>query len=1071
MDVKDKKDQSSAMNQSSYGGISGWFVLHPNAAKILLMILLLGGYVGMTSLPQEVFPPFAPSRVDINIPVRGGTASDVEELVVKKVEESLEGLAGIERVIANSTDQGARISVELVSGADQNSLLSLIKSRVDGISGLPVSSEPPVFSLPEPVGPVQFINITGDVPLPALLGQAVKLKGELSRLEGISYAVIENEPDMPLYIDIDPDKLQQYQLSLTDVADTINRYSVNIAGGSIQTLGNRYQLRADTLGNLASDFVDIPIVSAQSGVSVRLGEIASIKLTADDDYVAGKFNGQPSLMLSVYRDPSVPFSLASSSISELLEVKKSELSPAIELVAWQDESREFTTRISLLVKNGVGGFIIICLLMGIFVNPQIAIWTAIGIPISILGAMGLIHFTGLDLSLNAVTLLGFLIALGMIVDDALVIGESIHHETQVNGYTQQSVVDGVNKVAIPATFGVLTTIAAFFPLTLTEGDMGSKLGGVGMVVICCLIVSLVESKFVLPSHLRHPSKTLKKPMFNSLNSLSVRAARRMELFVERYYRPLLDWVLLRPLRSLAMALGVLVFSIAMIPLGILKMAIIPNIADFALQASFQFHPSVAPEIRETIGDRATQHLQQVGEDIKQKYELDYEPIKYISQHYNGSELVVDVELEEAMGAPYDAYEIQQMWRDSMPYVPGISSLSIDAGSGSSEKIAIELSGNNIESLRALSAELRGYLASQDDVVDIRDSELANMIEYRFNPTDFAKSLNISDRDIIGQIRAAYYGHEAQRITVGEREARVMVRLDSDYRHSLTELHDMLIPIDAVAGGVDGQPSKHYIPLSQLVTIEQFVVPSEIRRINKQRTITVYANTKMNTRSPEDVAEEMGESVLPEMVKAYPGVTFSIEGEAKEANKSVSSILSSAGLAGFILFSLMALPLGSFRYPALILCLIPFGMIGAVWGHITYGLTFSLMSIFGVIALAGVLINNGLLVIDQYLSNIKAGRDIKMSIKLACERRFRPIVLTSATTLAGLMPLMWEGDPEALWLVPIAISLGIGLLFATLITLIIFPVMVFLLDRSRAMNNVSTEENSEVGGAHSIPNAS
>lgn len=1028
------------------GGISGWFVLHPNAAKILLMILLLGGYVGMTSLPQEVFPPFAPSRVDIDIPVRGGTAGDVEELVVKKVEESLEGLAGIERIIANSTDQGARISVELTQDVDQNSLLSLIKSRVDGISGLPVSAEPPVFSLPEPVGPVQFINISGDIPLPALLSQALKLKSDLSLLEGISYAVIENEPEMPLYIDINADKLQQYQLSLTDVANTIQRYSVNVAGGSIQTLGNRYQLRANTLGNLASDFVDIPVVSAESGVSVRLGEIAKISLAPDDDYIAGRFDGKPSLILSVYRDPSVPFSKAASEIKSLLEQKQAALSPAIELVAWQDESREFTTRISLLVKNGVGGFLIICLLMGIFVNPQIAIWTAIGIPISICGAMGLIHFVGLDLSLNAVTLLGFLIALGMIVDDALVIGESIHHETVTRGYSPESVVAGVNKVAVPATFGVLTTIAAFFPLTLTEGDMGSKLGGVGMVVICCLIISLIESKFVLPSHLRKPSKTLQKPMFSKLNRFSDAAAERMQRFVENRYRPLLNWVISKPKRSLLAACSILVVSVAMIPLGVLKMAIIPNIADFALQATFQFHPSVAPSIRESIGNRATEQLYVVGEEIKNQHELEYNPIKHVSQHYSGSELIVDVELEEKFGAPYDAYDIQQMWRDSLPYVPGISALSIDAGSGSSEKIAIELSGENIESLRALSKELRDHLASQDDVVDIRDSELANMIEYRFVPTDFAKSLNISDIDIIEQVRAAYYGHEAQRITVGEREARVMVRLDDQHRHSLTELQDMLIPIQSNAD--TSGSGKHYIPLSELVSIEKHTVPSEIRRINKQRTITVYANTKMNTRSPEDVAEEMGESILPEMVKAHPGVTFSIEGEAKEANKSVSSILSSAGLAAFILFSLMALPLGSFRYPALILCLIPFGMIGAVWGHIAYGMTFSLMSIFGVIALAGVLINNGILLIDQYSENLKEGADFQDAIKKACERRFRPIVLTSLTTLAGLMPLMWEGDPEALWLIPIAISLGIGLLFATIITLVVFPAMIYLLDKGR-----------------------
>jgi len=1027
------------MNTSNTGMVA-WFVSHKNAAKILLLLLIFVGISGVSGLKQEVFPPFAPSQVVITIPTQGATAGEVEDLIVRKVEESLEGLVGIQRVVAVSSSQGASVNVELTPDVNQQTLLSLIKSRVDSISSLPDFSESPTYQLPERSGPVMAVNIYGDVPLTTLYQQALKLRTEVSALEGVTFAEIQNEPEMNIYIDIKPERLQQYRLDISDISQRISQYSVNLSGGVVDTSSGRIQLRTDTMGKTVNDFKRIPIISNNAGEGVFLEEIAEIRIKPDDQYIIGEFNGQKSLTVAVNRNPSVPFAVAKEVIQAYIDEAHTRLQPKLSLLVWQDETREFTSRISLLLKNGIFGFIIICIFMGVFVDPKVAFWTALGIPISIIGAMGLIHYAQLDISLNAITLLGFLIALGMIVDDALVIGESIHHETLRSGHTAESVIAGAYHVATPATFGALTTVAAFFPLVLTEGEMGSKIGGIGVVVICCLIVSLVESKLILPAHLRKPSRFFNLGIFTSLNQLNKKATAMLLSIANNYYLPVLKKVIAMPIRSILFMLALLFGTIGMVPLGVIQVAAIPKIADFALQVTIQYHPSLSSAQQKDISVIAVNSLRDVNDQFKENFSLDYNPIKHINQQYTGNQLIIDIELEEIFGAPYDAYDVQQEWRDTLPYISGVSSISIDAGSGSGDKIAIQLSGPSLPELRKASAALQDYMNNQDDIVDIRDSELESVTEYQIQASDYAKAIGLDDTSMIQYVRRAFHGDEAQRITIGDREMRVLVRFDNQHRQSLSALDDMLITVKN-ANGIN-----QYIPLMQLVNIDKNNVASEIIRIDKQRTITVYADTRANTRSAEDVVGDIEDNVLPNLFADYENLSYSIEGEAKEANKSISSLLSGVALVICVLFSLMAIPLGSFRYPALILCLIPFGIIGAFWGHFIYGTTFSLLSIFGVIALAGVIINNGLLIVDQYRSYLPLYKSVDQALREACIRRFRPIVLTSLTTFLGLVPLLWEGDPEALWLVPIAISLGFGLLMATFITLFLFPAMLMLSDR-------------------------
>lgn len=1020
--------EAAIMNKSR--GFLARFIAHPIASKTLLIVFILAGVSGMFSLRQEVFPPFAPNRIDISMEVRGASAKEVEQLVVRKIEQELAELTEIERIVANAYQDFAYFQIELAPDADASKALLLIKSQVDGISSFPAYAEPPIFTMPKMTGPLLLVNLHGQMPVGALYEQALELSKQLALLPGITLAEIEDAPEMEVSVAVAPLDLYRYKLSLDDVANAISASSLNLSAGDIHTSGGKLMLRSEQLALSAHEFNRVIIKSFPNGQHLKVGDIAQVSIKPVESYTLSRFNGEPSLTIAIRRDENLSLSHASEQVREFLANYQTRLGTEMTATVWKDDSREFTSRTQLLLEDGFFGFLIICLVMGIFVHMRVAFWTAVGIPVSMLGALGIMNLGGWDISLNAITLFGFLIASGLIVDDAIVIGESINQETERHGYTLDNVIRGAERVAMPTTFGALTSIAAFYPLTLTEGKMGSQMAGIGIVVICCLAASIIVSKLILPNHLRQPSPSWTK--LGWLTRIQTGANSWLTRITQGPYKTLLISCLRRPVLLLGIALGFFVLSGLIMASGIIRTVTLPNIADYEIDGTFTIDANLTPAQREQIGERILLSLHQTNREFRALHQLDYDPIMLNLMTVDGSTIIVEVEINHAENAPFDAHVLANAWRDRVPQLPELESVSIASGPNSDEQVAIQLSSENNADLMQAKEAVKTHLSSIEGVVDIRDNSQAKSTDILINSTPQGEAIGVSQRWLTNAVRSAFYGVEAQRIQQGEQESRVMVRYDDEHRNTLYDLADMQMIL----------PSGELSSLDSVATLAPQNTDSLIQRIDARRAITVYANT-IGGVDAEGVAEAVVDDFLPQLLAQYPELSYSIEGEAKEAAKSISSLVSGSVLALFVMFALMAIPMQSYRYPLIILAILPLGFIGTVIGHLLFPIDYSLISMFGLIALMGVMINSGLLLVDCFNYNLSQGMNKHDAIVESCTRRFHPILLTALTTFGGLMPLLWETDPESLWLVPIAVSLGVGVIVSTAITLLVLPALLNL----------------------------
>lgn len=1016
-----------AMNKSR--SFLAGFIAHPIASKTLLIVFILAGLTGMFSLRQEVFPPFAPNRIDMSMDIRGASAREVEQLVVLKVEQQLAELTEIYRIVANAYQDRAYFQIELAPDVDVNKALILIKSQIDGISSFPAYAEPPVFSVPKTTGPLLLINLHGNVSSHLLYEQALELSRQLMLLPGITLAEIEDAPEMELSVEVQPGDLYRYKLTLGDIAAAIRASSLNLSAGDINTTGGRLTLRSENLALNAHQFEKLVIKSFANGQRLTLAEIASVRVKPVEGYSISRFNGRPALTISIRRDDKTSLSVASDEVQQFLGGYQKKLGNELSVTLWKDDSREFTSRTGLLLEDGFFGFLIICLVMGIFVHMRVAFWTAVGIPVSMLGALGIMYLSGWDVSLNAITLFGFLIASGLIVDDAIVIGESINQETSRFGYTLDNVIQGAQRVAMPTTFGALTSIAAFYPLTMTEGKMGSQMAGIGMVVICCLAASIIVSKLILPNQLRNPGSPWSRVSW--LQKVQGKANSGLNYVTHGPYKKILLKCLERPIVPIASILLLFVLSILVMVSGLVRTVTLPNIADYEIDGAFTIDPNLTAIQREELGNRLLSSLDRTNNLLKKQHQLEYNPIMLNLMRIEGDRIIFEVEINHDELAPFDAHEVANVWRNQVPKIPELASVSIASGPNSDEQVAIQLSSENLDDILQAQENVKRYLEKIPGVVDVRDNAQEKSTDILIESNVQGEAISATQDWLTNAVRSAFYGVEAQRIQQGDQESRVMVRYASDYRNSLNDLTEMKILL----------PNGNLAALDTVAVLTPKVSDSLIQRIDARRAITVYANT-IGDLDAEGVAETVVEDFLPELARQYPGLGYSIEGEAKEAAKSISSLVSGSLLALFAMFALMAIPMKSYRYPFVILSILPFGFIGTVIGHLIFPIDYSLISMFGLIALMGVMINSSLLLVDCFNQNMELGLSKKDAITESCLRRFHPILLTALTTFGGLMPLLWETDPESLWLVPIAVSLGVGVVVSTALTLLLLPVLLY-----------------------------
>ncbi len=1035
-------------------GAVRWMTTNHVAANLLMLVLILGGIIKAPHIKQEVFPEVSLDRISVVVAYPGAGPEEVEEGILLKIEEGLTGIDGIKQLKSSADEGSGTVIAELYASQDSDQVLQDIKSEVDRIITFPEDAEKPVISKMLNRREVISVVVYGEVGERSLRQLAETVRDELLELPGITQVDLGGIRPFEISIEIPEERLRQYHLTLDQVASKIRSASLDLPGGSIKTTGGEILLRTKERRYFGPEYADIVILGNPDGSQVTLGDIAHVVDGFEDSDEFARFDNLPAAMVKVFRIGDQKPTDISELVLNYIDNKQLQLPDTVKLATWNDRSEIFESRMSLLQKNALYGLGLVIIILGLFLEIRLALWVMLGIPISFFGTLFLMPFIGV--SINMISLFAFILALGILVDDAIVVGENIYEHRQTGKPFAKAAIDGALEVAIPVTFSILTTVAAFMPLIFVSGMMGKFIKVIPLIVIALLLTSLVESLFVLPAHLalgkrRGESRGLLGMIDRTRRSFG----RNLDRFVAGPYRRTLELNISYRYVSLAIALAALILTIGIVKGGVIKLIFMPEVDGDRIIAAVQMTRGMPIEATTEVQQRLVETaLETVAEYDRQRppgetilrniYSVVGGTISvggpggnFSSSGTHLTNVAMFLTKSEQRGIP--ATEISARWREKMGEMPGIESLTFASNLiHMGANIDVRLAHERFEVLEKASNRLRAVLAEYPGVGDIEDSYSRGKREIKLRLKPAARTLGITETDLGRQVRAAFYGAEALRLQRGRNEIKVMVRYPKENRRALSDLENLRIRT----------PAGEEVPLSVAASISQGYGFSQINRTDRKRVINVTASVDSHKNNAQDILTELKAKVLPQLIADYPGLSFDLEGEEKERAESMQSMLGGFQLALLIIFALLAIPFRSYSQPLLIMAAIPFGMIGAVLGHILMGFDLSLLSLFGVVALSGVVVNDSLLLIDRTNRNRRKGMDLHQSLVEAGTRRFRPIILTSLTTFCGLMPIILETSVQAQFLIPMAISLAFGILFATGITLLLIPGLYMILEDIR-----------------------
>ncbi|KMT66356.1 efflux RND transporter permease subunit [Catenovulum maritimum] len=1020
-----------------------WFTKNHVAANLLMAAIIAAGLLSLTyRIPLEVFPSIDSDKISIKVSLRGSTPEDAELSIATRIEEALFDLEGIEELTSRSTEGGSTITVEVEQGYNPRDLLDDVKNRVDSINTLPDEAERPIISLAVRKRDVIDVTISGkDVSEKEIKQIAEKVRDDLLKLDGVTQVSLEGVRQYEIAVELDQDTLRQYDLTLSQVANAINRSSLDLSAGNIRTEGGDILIRSKGQAYQQDEFERIVLKSHANGTVLTLGDIAKITDGFEETALKTRLDGNFAATISVYRVGQQSAISVADQVKLYINTEQANMPQGIKLGYWSDDSRIVKNRIATLVSNALQGGILVLILLSLFLRPAVAFWVFIGIPVSFLGAFFIMPFLGI--SLNIVSLFGFIVVLGIVVDDAIVTGENVYKHLGGSENGLQAAINGTKEVAVPVTFGVLTTVAAFLPIFFMEGNRGKIFAQIPAVVVPVLLFSLVESKFVLPAHLKYlkVSKDISKQ--TRLQQWQQGFASGFEQAILKYYKPALDFCINHKSSTVISFAGILILVISAAMAGHAKFTFFPRVPSETITATLTM-PSGTPF---EVTDKHITRMTAIAQQLQDKYidEITNESIimHVLSRTGSGGnaawgQVRFQVTPPETRANTMTTQSLAREWRKLIGDIPGAEELIYRSEIGrSSDPIDIQLRGNNTQLLAKLSEQIKQRLQTYPTVFEIRDSMEDGKEELQIELKTEAYLLDISRSDIIRQVRQAFFGVEAQRIQRGRDDVRVMVRFPREERESIASLKDMLITT------TKGQK----VPLSQVAVLKPGKSPSAIYRQDGYRTLNVRADLdKENTNVTVLNADMSG--FLKELIGQYPEVDYVMRGEAEEQADSFSSLFWGVTAALVAIYVLLAIPLGSYSVPLIVMSVIPFGVIGAVLGHWLIGMHLTLMSLLGLLALLGIVVNDSLVLVD-YIGKMRAkGHDVLEAVLTAGAARFRPVMLTSMTTFIGLMPLLFEKSTQAQFLIPMAVSLGFGIIFATLITLILVPVNYLLVYQIR-----------------------
>ncbi len=1025
------------------------------AANILMFFLLAGGAISLSRLPVKVFPDLETQMITVRVPYLGAAPAEVEEGVCMRVEEAIAGIEGIDRIRSIAQEGMGTVIAELTEDADPRKVLDDIKAEVDRIETFPEEAEKPVIS--EVTNRTQVITVVlhGDVPETSLKYLAERVRDDLTGNSIISQAEIRGMRNFEIDVQVSEDTLRKYGLSFAQVAEAIRRNSVDIPGGTIKTRGGEILVRGKGQRYRGPEFEDIVVRATPDGAVLRLGDIARVVDGFEDTDVGSRFDGTPAASIRVYRigDQSA-LEIADSVKGYVRETLRPSLPAGVKADTWEDRSKILHSRIDLLVRNGRWGLILVFLSLSLFLDLRLAFWTTMGIPVSFLGAMFILP--AFHVSINMVSLFAFITCLGMVVDDAIVVGENVFTYREQGMDPLVASIRGVREMAVPVTFSVLTTVAAFVPLAWVSGRMGQIMKTIPVVVVSVLLISLAEALFILPAHLAMSRKReVTGPIARAQNWFRT----GLERFINGPYARLLESSLRNRYTTLALAVAILLATVGLVAGGHIKFNFMPRIDSDQMTAELAM-PKGTP-LETTLG--VVERIESAAREVGREYDARRPSggpsvIRHIATTLgeqpraariaggghteavggeSGSHLAeVTVELLPGEERGISSAEMADRWRELVGEVPGATMLSFSSNLFSvGEDINVELSHHDFATLVKAADRLKRLVARYPGVGDVADSFEPGKVELKIRLTPLGHNLGLTLADLAGQVRQAFYGDEAERIQRGRDDIRVKVRYPEATRRTLAALDELRIRL----------PNGTQIPFTTVAEVHEGRGYSVINRTDRRRVVTVTGTVNEGVANANDINRELRARVLPQLKEDFPGLAYTFGGVQREQGKSMKSLAENFILAQLAIFCLLAIPLRSYTQPLIIMSAIPFGLVGAVLGHIVMGYDLALLSGMGIVALTGVVVNDSLIMVDLINKERAEHLPIAQVIRDSGIRRFRPIMLTTITTFFGLTPMILERSMQARFLIPMAISLGFGVLFATAITLVLVPSLYRILE--------------------------
>ena len=1028
-------------------GVIRWFTYNDVAANLLMLLIILAGLYALPKIPMEILPQFEYDVINIRIANPGATSEEMERDVVMRVEEAIHDLPGIKEIVSTAVEGTSTVDVEIARGYNTRDIMDDLKTRIDAINSFPEAIERPDIKIVQRNHDVISVVVSAAMNERDLRRIGEKVRDDILALNGISQVELKGVRPYEISIEISEQQLKRYGLSFAEISRAINRSSLNVSAGTIKSKGGDILLSSRGQAYSQGDFEKIIIRSSEQGARLQLGDIATISDGFMEGNLASIYQGQPAVMIDITRVGNENAITIAETVKKYITEAEQQFPAAIKISYWRDRSKIIKGRINTLLKSALQGGILVFILLSLFLRLSVAIWVCIGIPVSFLGVLAMMPILGV--TLNTSTTFAFIMVLGIVVDDAIVTGENIYRHIQQNiGDSVEATIAGVKEVAAPVTFGVLTTVAAFMPMLSIEGRRGQMFAYIALVVIPALLFSLLETKLVLPAHLKNCKPLSRSLSRNWLEKCQDLCSDLLQKFTTNYYQAFMLQAIKQRYLTASVFIGGGMMILSLVAGGQIGYTFFPRIESEVARAKLTMPVGTPYELT----DRYTHQIANAAQTLQQRYINEENGKSIIKAVYSVTgqadrsgnpkahegRIMFEIEPPENRSPNIPVRRLVREWRELIGVIPGVEDLNFRAEIGHGGSLVdIQLQSNNLQQLEYFAEKIKQHLQNIAEVFDVNDNFEGGKQELRLKIKPQAELLGLSLSDLVLQVRQAFYGLEVQRIQRNREELKVMLRYPLTERHSLNNLESMMI---RTADGIE-------IPFTDVAELQTVRGSSVIRRIDRNRAFNITADINKAKGNSNAIKQEVSR-FLQEISSNYPDVRYDFVGESKEQDESFASLTLGILFMLVVIYALLAIPFASYLQPFIVMSVIPFGLVGAVLGHIFMGMNLTINSILGMLALSGVVVNDSLVLIDRFNQLRKQGQTVSEAIINAGCSRFRAILLTSLTTFFGLMPLILEQNTQAQFLIPMAVSLGFGILFTTLVTLVLVPTFCVILEDYR-----------------------